>query len=536
MTYRLRLLLMRLLLALWLLPAALAVPSTDLNLGLRGAQCYYIDTSTKRPAEISIGVSHYVFRQDKHPKDWEMPYIVFNYAAFANLFLPSAEEYADQYPSDKEALYAKVLDPKTKRFHIAFQEGTVAPEPSTFYSGAVDLTGRHIFNPKSLGFYCVYVAPPVVDHVRDLGISLVFRNSHGSLPHYDYYVYRNVLFAAVIGFAQFCYLLHYIIKFKVLSDYSNFDSILIISKSVILYVLFPLLLTLFLQAFVMFLENFFLLSSALNWFFNLANWGVLFVQDAFDTAWSAFVLLFAMGYGVMYDNLANLRRPLPPRQWKLFRIMVGVLLLFRFLSLLSLMLEQNNALFIVNNLWYRSPIALELHLRQKEGLLALFLHLCSALTAVSWFVASMYFYVRTRRTLAHFAPVSDVPAGDASEKNERIIQAFRRSINVIFVLPFVFALIGVFLMVYVLVKGNLASALEPPVEGSSMQLSAGRIANALLVLDPKVIAISHWMNWLYCFVGVLLIFALWIKDNNGLLVNERAERPPDELRFAVDSD
>lgn len=522
-----------------LISVALAIPRTRLDLNHKGAQCYYLDQYGSRNASVALKVNELIYTDGEVPADYAIPFLIFKYTEFEHAYLPSAKTYVQSYVDSKSALYEQVIDPNTNGFKLTFKADAPTPALDTFDTGFLALDEEHVFNAPSLGFYCVYIAPPITDNLQDLTVSLSFKNSHGSLPFFDYITYQNRKVAILVGTGIFAYLLHYIIKFKVSSDYRNFDSISIISKSVILYVLFPIVVLNAIQCFTAFLENFVSSESSVNNIFQFLNWGNVWLSTVFDSTFSLFVLLLSMGYGVMYDNIANLRLPLPPSQWRIAKYLFAGSLVVRTLMVLSYMASPIESIFVINDLGQLSPLPMEGSYPSENMLnLSVYFVGASGLIQLAWFVMTMTYYIRTRKVLAHFAPVSDAPSSDTLEKNERIIKAFRRSILVIFVLPVFIGFLAVFVLVWMLVHSKAA---QIPVSAptDTMRLSVAQVLYSETFLSSGVAAINIWSTWLYIFVGVALIFGIWIKDNNGLLVNEQTSSTTaysDESRFVVDSD
>lgn len=524
---------------LHLLPVALALPQTYLDLVHKGAQCYYLDKYGSRNASVTLEITDLTYTDDDVPADYAVPFLIFKYTDFEHAYIPSAETYVRMYVDNKAGLYDQIIDPKTNRFKLAFKADAPTPPLDAFDTDALALEEAHVFNAPSLGFYCVYIAPPAADNLQDLTVSLLFKNSHGSLPFFDYITYQNRKVAILIGTAIFAYLLHYIIKFKVSSDYRDFDSISIISKSVILYVLFPVVVMNVVQCFTAFLENHISSESPFNMFFQFLNWGNVWLSTVLDSMFSLFVLLFSMGYGVMYDNIANLRLPLPPTQWRIAKILFCSSIAVRTLMVIVLMASPYENVFVINDIAPLNPLNMSGSYPSEAPPKSLpYFVGASALIQLAWFVTTMFHYMRTRKVLAHFAPVSDSPSSDTLEKNERIIKAFRRSIMVIFVLPAFIGCLAVFVLVWMLVNNK---TLQIPISAptDSMRQSVAQVLYSETFLSSGVAAINIWSTWLYIFVGVALIFGIWIKDNNGLLVNEQLSSTAaysDESRFAVDSD
>ncbi|EMG49889.1 hypothetical protein G210_5188 [Candida maltosa Xu316] len=156
------------------------------------------------------------------------------------------------------------------------------------------------------------------------------------------------------------------------------------------------------------------------------------------------------------------------------------------------------------------------------------------LFSITWSILTIYNYFQTKKAIAKFPPSST----DA-DSTEKVVSAFRKSIYVILVLPIVVMFIGGFIGAYKfsqkITEGSLPK--EPigrPQDYESV-LTFFSMENSLEdFLSPVLIS-----NWVYFFATVVFLFFIWIKDNNGLIIDRNVNDPienADVSQFDVSSD
>ena len=114
-------------------------------------------------------------------------------------------------------------------------------------------------------------------------------------------------YVIVLAIILFIYLLNYILKFKVGKDFKDLDSVSVISKAVI-FSFIPIYSCQFLYVDWVILENNFFDTSKDSMLMNLAKQGAQFLSIAFNTYTICILLLFSMGYGVIYYHNGNSHR------------------------------------------------------------------------------------------------------------------------------------------------------------------------------------------------------------------------------------
>ncbi|CAI5758281.1 unnamed protein product [Candida verbasci] len=435
----------------------------------------------------------------------KIPTLIFKYIDLVNFTnIPIIEEFHQLYPNEKPTLYKNMI--KDGKFNVDAAEGYKVDD-GKFYNG--DSTVK--FTVPDSGIYCIYIAP---DKDKEFSIPVVFKNSYGNLPYSYYMIYSQLKWFILISIALFAYLLNYILKFKVGDDFKNLDSISVISKGIIFLILAPAILVSIVQWINFFLKNWFVESCSQSFFMDLLSFLTELVNHCFNAYTSFIVLLFSMGYGVIYYHNGNSHhyRMFPQKSLNRVASLLFLNILVMFLYSIAISL-QNNKPYVVGI--YNSPQ----QTTNQPGPLALILAGLNSLFAIIWFVLTIVFYFKTKKTIAKFPPAPN------EENTEKVGKAFKRSILALFVLPFVVFLVGGIIL-GVLMTNQLKDIPEYP-SNTERELLYQSVLEFMLLekFMNKLILPSIWSAWLYFILLVGSIFFIWIKDNNGLIIDRNANDP-----------
>lgn len=496
-----------------------------------GAVCQLVTLKPSRPGTISLLIGSVTSDKSKD-EIYKVPVLIFKFSDLRNFTnLGPAEAYNELYSQGKDGkieVYNNLVNFKDLRFDLNLYKDYESIDEAEIYNGYVttDKTDKDhyliFFTPQRSGFYCVYVAPQVDLEISDLDIPIVFKSSTGYLNPIQYLVYSLEKILAVLGIFLFGYLLNYILKFKIGQDFKNMNSISLISRGIIFYLLLPYIFLVICSVFVYFLQNNWY-TSALAVLVHLSS--ILFALSfLFEVVFRYFILLFSMGYGVIYYHKGNSRnyRVIPARllnraKWLLIINSVAGLI-FAILSdswgdVNSSPLKQYSGLSVSNLPTNSSFIRY----------LTLVVSTIVGFAPLVWFSLSIYYYFQTKKVIAKFTPVEE----QGGFSNDQITSAFRKSILVIFVLPvFVFLLVGLLYVwrVVKMVKGHPIG--DFPEERVPAEVLAYTILlTEQLLLDKRSWLGLIWTGILYLYFQIVLVYFIWIKGNNGIIVDSEGQDP-----------
>ncbi|RCK66977.1 hypothetical protein Cantr_02596 [Candida viswanathii] len=452
------------------------------------------------------GKGHIKVHGHNLPQDVKVPTFVFHYPDLLNFTnVPRVESYYKEYPDNlPKDLFSG------DKFNIVPEERSDFNDAKVF-NGYVDSTRDAEFIVPQTGIYCVYIGK--VDDAKAT-IPVVFKNSYGNLDYPSYLIYSQLKYVIIAAIGLFVYLFNYILRFKVGEDFKNLDSISVISKAVIFLVLTPYILVYIYYWFSLFLRNNFINSSQDSMLVSLASFVSEFLVQAYGAYTHGLLLLFSMGYGVIYYHNGNSHHyRLFPR--KTFGkvvafLVVYLVVLYAYFLLINHPSEQYPYLSGFGNLGSldESSSSWSSVLASLVGLFSLIL-----------FILTMYNYFQTKKTIAKFPPSANDP-----DSTQRVVDAFRKSILIFMVLPIVVGIIGGVIGAVNMVRGlvdtipdqppNRLDDYESVLNFIALESTFGSLVQPVLV-----------SQWIYFFTAVVAIFFIWIKDNNGLIIDRNVNDP-----------
>lgn len=442
----------------------------------------------------------------KLPQDVKIPTFIFHYIDLLNFTnVPRVESYYNQYPNKlPEDLFSEdkfnIIPSKESEFDTA-----------KVYNGYIDSSRDAEFIVPQSGIYCVYIGK-----VEDAKVSIPvdFKNSYGNLDYPSYMVYSQMKWVIIFAIALFAYLFNYILQFKVGEDFKNLDSISVISKAIIFWVLIPYIMVYIYQWALFFLKNNFISSSQNSMLVGWATFFSEFITQTYSIYTSGLLLLFSMGYGVIYYHNGNSHnyRMFPQKTFSkvIAFFVVYVLIMYIFLLLASHRSDQYPYLSGFGNL--------SLFDEKSSTWTSVFGSLAGLFSMIT-FGLTMYNYFQTKKTIAKFPP-----SANDSNSTERVGSAFRKSIIIFLVLPiivfFIGGLIGAISSVKKLVK-DIPQQPSDRFEDYQSVIIFFSLENTFAgVMEPMLIS-----SWVYFFTAVIAIFFIWIKDNNGLIIDRNVDDP-----------
>lgn len=529
----------------------------ELNSKDYGASCSPIKytPNSKMQASIELHIEQLESDDRSTLKDLKIPVLIFRYNDILNFTsIPLVESYFYEYSyvlndgtlEEQKEFFKDVVDFKQSKFKLNLNKDYKLHK-DRIYNDYLTIDSKDEKHMKAVlpvyesGIYCAYVAPPVNSGIKKLWIPIDYQNSYGYLPYIQYTLYTQYKYIIGIGLLLAAYLFHYIIKFKVGKDFKNMNSISIISKAVIFYLLIPIILLTFGDWFIAFIQNNYISSGSRAVIFRFMKVTMTWIDYNFAIIFRFLILLFAMGYGVIYyHNDTNQN----------YREMPG-----RLINKAVILLVTNICLFSMGEILEYFGGGTQTPMYGDAGsngmqpinpysnftavfIIRLLINLACQIFPLIWFVLSLVHYFKTKKTIAKFPPVS--PASEGSiDANERIVKSFRQSILILFVLPVFLMSIFVAFMVYHIVHSNEYS-LDIPTTGREDIIDLALLMKVLEIqtFDKSTILPALWSAVLNVYLTIILLYAIWVRNDNELVMEGYNREIPGtgSMNLAYDSD
>lgn len=513
-----------------------------LDSGEIGASCAPILKKGSKDAFVSVRVSQLQLEKGKSLDDVKIPILVGRYLDFDNFSsAPHLEDFVKEY-SGKGDGYKKYVDWGSSKFKLDVKQGYPAVDDKRVRTDYIQFPksgdksqdhGLFRLDVPETGVYCVLIAPPVDAGIKKLQVPVKYRNSYGYLPFSLYEFHSKIKYAVLIGVLTTIYFIHFMITKKLGKDFKNMSKISVISRAIVFYIqpAHYLILCLWLQ--LNWIRNKFISSDTASPIYSVLRFITLWLSSSFDILISFAVLLFAMGYGVIYyhrPTASNFRLLPKPSLNKAL-----ILLVCNLSSItLAMLLEPSK---LANSVMYDENLPLFVETTAKSATFSQQLYMLfisvSSLFPIIWFVFTIVFYFKTKKTIKQFPPA---PAGtpNADEMNQGIVTSFRKSLLVLFVLPFFVILIVVSSVTY-------SASKYVQNDGQTFDNSGSTMAIVRVIeIQMTMISRSSLLKWTPFLINYALycsLFFIWIRDNNGLVVDNNEQGYSDPAQFDVtDSD
>lgn len=403
--------------------------------------------------------------------------LIFRYSRIGDFEgIPRMEAYALGAPGGS----GMVQDGK---FAVALKPGAAA---QSYYNGRLDEVVTMAVEES--GIYCAYVAGDS-DAAR-FAVALALRSSHGFLDYPLYVVGSHQWWFVAISAALAAYMLHYVVRNQV-GRGLDMNSVLLVTHALVFYLLLP---SVALAAVVWACAA---VANRVAWL-SLADAVpiavALCLSHAFEAVVSYAVLMFAMGYGVIYG----------PRETPHYRQM-------------PLSLAARARWMLVGDVGTYALLAalgtLGLEFGRWRGLEAAraALEVARAVWPMVWLVMQLKHYFGTKHTIAAFPPAADPAANDA------LLRAFRWLVLVIFVIP----LLGGSAVVAILLRRLAHSTPGDP--GLLPYEAATVYSIEETMFNPSYPLALLWSAKLTFYAIVVAMFALWTRHNYGIKPEEPGE-------------
>lgn len=507
--------------------AVAANSGTVLDLKNYGAVCGYVkyNAKSKKEAAVSLYIKDIAGTDESKFDDLKIPTLIFRYLHIANFSnIPPIQNFHYEYRArfDKDAPIMPIADNK---FELKLDKEYTSIDEQKLYNDYVTpensdgSDSKHvdvIFPVKEDGIYCVYIVPPTDIGLTDIQIPVKFSNSYGYLPYLRYVIYSQLKYGIIIALGLAVLLFHAILKYRVGDDFKNLNNISLISKAVIFYVLIPRIMLWIFTSISEGLSNRFSPSDSPSRMLSLINLVDQWAIQTLDIFECYCLLLFAMGYGVMYYQKGSSRnyRKFPTKLSKLTsRLFFGHLLVVT----ISLIYNEITSSFDVVA---GDASGTELVDNSSPKTVSLVLTGISGAFGLVWFALTFVFYFKTKKTIASFAPVTTNATEDAAIANSKIINSFRRSILIIFLIPLILG-VAMFVVAGYRLSGSIDKLGFTPGEA--------RVPNSYVFFETQEWTYSNSYLLLLMFwaasgselLTILGVYLIWIKDNNGLAAEEK---------------
>lgn len=527
----------------------------------RGVVCVpIVQKSKSSKPNIHIYVDHILTTDQTLTDTLRFPVFIFralDIDQFDNM--PDQNKFYELYSKNKNQLYKDLhIDSDKAEFVIGDKV-----DKSRYWNGFITLDhgikqeSQNVdvqFNAPETGIYCVYIAPPIIPELKSITVPVNFVNGYGNLSFLNYEHYKTLRWLILISIILFVAMFKHILKFVDDQDFKNLNQISIISKGIIIYVIPPLFAVSVFEYLILFIRNRYIsfhtqLASTFTSLFLIKL--PLFITASFFVYTKFIVLLFAMGYGVIYYHSGNSSRyrKFPERRFTiaLLLLITNLILVAAFALFYTETLDKHPYPFIIQmtsdiifNITKKEPSSTSPAYSTtvgKSAFLVLVLFLIQILSLV-WMVLSMVYYFVTKRTIAQFPPVPS----SAPNSTDKVIRAFRLSMWVIFGLPVLVGALFIFGSVWKLSQNLDLDALSPdsppPANGPELFSWMFKIWEAA-EFKGNFFLFQIWGDYLSVILFIGLMFMIWVKENNGLVVDSGADDPieyADVSEFEINDD
>ena len=473
---------------------------------------------------IKVFLDELKLNDGQEPTDLKIPVLLFRYDDILNFTtLPSWEEYDEGYASNYSSnnlnsdnyFLKNSVDFEENKFILDLYEGYSEIDERRIYNGFLDLSkedghAEALLPAYETGLYCAYVAPPINRNIKTMNISLALQYSKFYSTSMSYVDYCQVKYIIGTGLLLAIYLINNILKFQK-DKQLDIKNMPIISKTVIFYVLIPLLSLMSLEWFIVFIEIHCNLSSRKIRCFEYSRLIIELIQPNWRILLRFYVLLFTMGYGVIYYHRGASRTfsKMPRRTknvaWLLF--------------ITDLTLNNTEYFMKYNNLaLYKDTI---------ESIYAVCFFGSFVLPFV-WYFVSFIYYFKTRNIIKKLPPTSTVTEG--IDANTRIMKAFKQSSLVIFISPTISGLAWFSSYARVAIKtffsmmNEISSELDVSDEELSRELLIKLVKLSHYIMrftqDTMMSSFDEWPGAMKIYLTIALLYVIWIRNNNALVVED----------------
>ena len=481
---------------------------------------------------IKVSLDELKLNDGQEPTDLKIPVLLFRYDDILNFTtLPSWEEYDEGYASNYSSsnlnwdnyFLKNSVDFEENKFILDLYEGYSEIDEKRIYNGFLDLSkeddhAEALLPAYETGKYCAYVAPPINRDIKTMNISLALQFSKFYSTSMSYVDYCQLKYIIGTGLLLVIYLINNILKFKK-DKQSDIKNMPIISKTVIFYVLIPLLSLMSLEWFVVFIEIHCNLSNRKISCFEYSRLIIELIQPNWRILLRFYVLLFTMGYGVIYYHKGASRTfsKMPRRTMNVAWLL--------FVTDLTVSNIENASSKFEKYLMVHHTLAL------FEDMIDFICTICfigSYVLPFVWYFVSFIYYFKTRNIIKKLPPTSTVTEG--IDANTRIMKAFKQSSLVIFISPTISGLAWFSSFVRMVVKtfysaiNDISSDLDINEKISSRDslIKLVKLSHSIMLFSEDSVKsiFEKWPGAIKIYLTIALLYVIWIRNNNALVVED----------------
>lgn len=398
-----------------------------------------------------------------------------------------------------------------KKFELTNGDKFNTPDHDHFFNGYMTLTGGDTtlkFEIEESGYYCVYIALP--EAVKDVDYSVVFKNSYGYLMFSSYLNYKFGWLSVITLIATNWYLFQHLMK-TTGSEFQNLNGISVISKYLVFYIISPFTLIILGENLMSLLMNH---VAKKGFFLAFLAFGYQVVEIAFQIYVQYVLLLFCMGYGVLYYHRQTKyfrKIPAPKSRFATVLLLSGLVIFFLIVltSLFSSVSGKNSSVI------YGAVSGDEAD-APGTNVWLLFLNAIAGILFFVSYVSSVVLGIKTIKVIKEYPPF-DTNVEDYVEKNDQLRKSFRRSLLVIFALPIYFSIVSTAIMIF-----TTGTSYSESLKGKDPEL-IGYYMTDFLITDSSIVYYQVINNFVLGLIILVSLYFIWIRRNHGVVVTKEEE-------------
>lgn len=358
------------------------------------------------------------------------------------------------------------------------------------------------FMVQDSGIYCVYISPPTDQGIKNLQVLAVFRNSYGYLPYWSYILMRQTKTAIIIGLVQGALMLQALALHR-------FSSTSIVSRTLFFFVFLPFITLLALEWYTYNAMNLHRPRAYITHKYFRSEKVIEIAKNLHSIVINYLILLFAMGYGVVYYDSRKKVKPFPQNLWNVAQSILAANVLVVLACdgigylLYNYKFEVQRENIIVQRI---NPMSNELiFLNSVQALLSL---IANAFSLV-WYFLTIFYYIRTIGSMGVVQGKYNGPFQNPVAKG--VAKSFRHTFLFILVIPILSYFLTVMFSAF---YANDAPQLYAN-DWRSKSHTAIRVSEDR-IFDHTYETFCFWSLIADVYLMMYVIYIMWIKDNIGL--------------------
>lgn len=465
-----------------------------LNYDSRGSVCAPVYAEPGTEAFVEVSIRSLVVKESIRVPDqltkYEIPTLIIRRQDLMKLRNGLAwHSYDRLYEFDHDDLVISYyFDNSTKSFNVDVKGDPI--DSLRYFNGNFSVTNPIKFPVSANDVYCVFILPPRKMGIKSLNIPVVFKNSYGYLSYPSHVVLQQSKLAMTILFIEAGLILLAAFKYRKTSQLSE------ISKAVVFYIFVPFFTLNLVEMLSMMIKNR-IEPTRLDGVYFLIKTVILFLRKLLYIFVDYWIILFAMGYGVVYLRAPANQKILPSHLQKfantLLILNLGALVVDDFIDL---MFNYDFASDLPDDLSKLSPYINHNFLSTAQDV-ARFL---MGIFPIVWFSFVCNYFLATKKTVGN-------------KLNKK----------------FTITIVAAILIEIGVVLFQVAYALTKEPQRPEPYTGKGNwpeIQSRLQAFEDKAIFNSgqqqaiFWVQDVNIQLLILLFYFFWIRDNSGLKMKE----------------